>query len=323
MDSRELFFDENHQVIPKPKTENSLQNQMVAMGKALVRARKNMSIEERKLLIMAMTKINWSKTENELVVCLSKLEISEVLNWKIDSSDRSTKVRNLATNLRRHSEICIDGKDKDEWDDGFLVPRIHSTKGDIYIHFAEQFRPLLENLTKDKDFVTIWANDVYGFDSLYAYLLFEDMRMHCDTRQTNWRTYSTKELKDLFGISKDGKGSYMHYDAKKGKEVFDRSNFEKKVLDVAIEEINRGQMIKILPFVGMEATPEKPYKLYEKIKKNGYVTGYLFKYNVFTRQVKADERAECRIREMTAEERADYDRTVEGAVQLEFEWRND
>lgn len=289
MDSRELFLNENHQVIPKPKVENSLQNQMVAMGKALVRARKNMSIEERKLLVMAMTKINWTKSENELVVCLSKLEISEVQNWKIDSSDRSAKVRKLATNLAKHSYIQIDGEDKDDWDDGFLVPRIRSTKGDIYVYFGEQFRPLLENLTKDKDFVTIWANDVYGFDSLYAYLLFEDMRMHCDTRQTNWRTYSTKELKEIFGIPKAGKGSYMRPQEKGG---FDRSNFEKKVLNVAIEEINRGQMIKILPFVGMEATPEKPHKLYEKIKKNGYVAGYLFKYNVFSRQVSDEDEIE-------------------------------
>ena len=281
-----LYADENYMVVPKPIQENSLQNQMVAMGRALVKAKKEMSIEERKLLVMAMTKINWTKSENNLVVGLSKLEIAEVMNWTVDSSDRSAKVRLLANRLAHHSWIEIDGKDKDSWQDGFLISGMHSTRGDLYIHFSEQYRPLLEDLTRDKDFVTIWANDIYGFKSVYSYLLFENLRMNCDTRQTNWRDLSTRQLKELFGIPKDGKGSYMHYDAKKGKSVFDRTNFEQKVLDVAVGEIHdKSQMVKILPFVGEEATPNKPNKMYEKIKRNGYVVAYRFKYIVNTNQI--------------------------------------
>lgn len=265
MDDRRLYLSDDFEVVTRPIECNSLENQMIAMGKALMRAKKTMKIEERKLLIMALTKIKWSKKENPMEVVLSKIEVAEVLNWKYDASDLSKAIRKLAENLARHSFIKIDGIDKDEYDDGFLVPRYRSTRGDLHIYFAEQFRPLLEDLTKDKDFVAIWANDIYGFNSIYAYLLFEELRLHCDTSKTNWRTYSTKQLKDLFGIPKDGKGSYMH--KVKGKDTFNRSEFERKVLDVAIEEINRGQMLHIQPFVGMEATAAKPNKLYAKIKK--------------------------------------------------------
>ncbi len=299
---RELYLAENYKIVTRPITCNSLKNQMVAMGKALMRAKKAMSLEERKLLIMALTRIKWNKADNEIIVPISKVEVCEIMNWNVDSSDRSVKVRNLAKKLAKNSWIEIDGIDKDEWDDGFLVPRIHSTRGDIYIHFAEQFRPLLEDLTKNKDFVTIWANDIYGFKSIYAYLLFEDMRIHCDTQKTNWRTYSTKELKELFSIPKDGKGSYMHFDKKKDKYVFDRSNFEKYVLDVAIKEINQGYMIKILPFIGMEANCEKPNKLYAKIKKNGYIIGYQFKFYIHTRTVPTEEQQ----RAMIEDEQLEY-----------------
>ena len=306
-------MSEGHEITIRPIECNSLENQMIAMGKALMRAKKTMTIEERKLLIMAMTKIKWKESDNDLCVCLSKIEVAEMMGWNINSSDRSAKVRKLATNLRRHSEIFIDGKDKDEWDDGFLVPRIRSTKGDIYVYFAEQFRPLLENLTKDRDFVTIWANDIYKFDSIYAYLLFEELRLHCDTTKTNWRTYSTRELKELFGIPKDGKGSYMH--KVKGKDSFNRSEFEKKVLDVAIAEINQGQMLRILPFVGMEANENKPNKLYAKIKKNGFVTGYQFKYNVYTRTVPT----EAQMQAMVEDKMYEQEEQLPGQLRLELD----
>lgn len=281
---KKLYIGENHEITSRPKEVNSLQNQMVAMGKALMRAKKNMSLDERKLLIIALTKIKWTTTDNVFEVIISKLEIKEVLGWKCESSQLSRNVRKLADSLAKHSFIEMEGADKEKWDNGFLIPRHKGSRGNIHIFFAEQFRPLLENLTKDKDFVTIWANDIYNFKSLYAYLLFEDLRLHSDTTRTNWRTYSTKELKNLFGIPKDGKGSYMHKN-KDGKEVFDRSNFEKYVLDVAIEEINNGQMVRILPFEGMIATPKNKNKIYAKIKKNGFIVGYQFKYDIYASTV--------------------------------------
>lgn len=260
------------------KRENSLQNQMVAMSKALARASKNLSIEEYKLLVMGMTKINWRKEDNNLEVVLSKIEIEQMMGWKADPDQRSKKIRQLAKKLVMHSYIQINGKDKDEWDDGVLLTRMRSTRGDLHLYFAEQFRPMLENLLKDKDFITIWANDVYHFKSVYSYLLFEDLRLNCDTRKMNYREYTTKQLKELLGIPKDGRGSYMRSKENGG---FNRSLFEQKVLDMAIDEINSGQMMTIYPILG---TPEcRKHKCYEKIKKDGYISGYRFKYNVKTR----------------------------------------
>lgn len=280
MEDQKLYFSENFEVITTNNTElmNSLENQMVAMGKALVRAKKNLSETEYKLLIMSLTKINWSKTEHVNEVELDKKEIAEVLGIAQDKN-LSIKLRKMFFNLSAHSQICFDKSDG-EWEDGVLIINRRSTKGSIIVRFNDYYMPLLSNLLKDKDFVTIWANDIYKFESTYAYMLFEELRLHCDTSRTNWRTYTTKQLKELFGIPQTGKGSYMHYDAQKGKDVFDRSNFEKKVLDTAINEINKGQMVNILPIIG--SAEIKKGKCYEKIKKNGFVEGYRFKYVVKT-----------------------------------------
>lgn len=42
MENQELYYDENFEVVTKPRMNqsNSLENEMIAMGKALVRAKK-------------------------------------------------------------------------------------------------------------------------------------------------------------------------------------------------------------------------------------------------------------------------------------------
>lgn len=270
----ELYYDENFSVVSRPEDlKNSLENQLVAMGKALMRAKKNLTETEYKLLIICLTKINWSKDEKINELELDKKEISDVLHMPQDKN-LSVNLRRIFTNMMKNSMISFTRSD-DEYEDGMLVKSIRSTRGSMLVKLNEDYIPLLSNLLKDRDFVTIWSNDIYSFNSKFAYLLFEELRLHCNTQQTNWRTYSTKELKELFGIPKTGKGSYMRSEESGG---FNRNMFEKQVLDVAIDEINEGQMIKILPILGSKEI--KKGKCYEKIKKNGYIVGYQFKYMV-------------------------------------------
>lgn len=226
---------------------------------------------------MCLTKINWAKEVNTNEVELDKREVAEIIGIVIDKN-LSIKLRSMFKNMMIHSMISFDSDDKDVYEDGMLVVKVRSTKGSMIVQFNDYYMPLLSNLLKDKDFVTIWANDIYKFDSNYSYILFEELRLHSDTSRTNWRTYTTKQLKEMFRIPKSGKGSYMRKD-----DGFDRSNFEKKVLDTAIDEINKGQMLKVLPILDSDEC--KKGKCYEKIKKNGYVAGYRFKYVVKTSTV--------------------------------------
>lgn len=292
-----MYLDDRHEILTKPDKPNTLSNQMVAMGKALMRAKKLMSIEERKLLIMALTKMRWNERDNSLTVRMSKVEIAEILEWS-----QTKKLKQLANNLMIHSKIEFAKQDEEFWKSSMLIIDVETQeRGILDITFNPGYRDLLENLSKDRDFVTIWANDVYKFNSVYAYLLFEDLRLHSDTRHTNWRTYTTRELKELFDMPESGKGSYMHFDKRQNKEVFNRTLFEKKVLEQVIKEINQTEMLKIKWFAGCEASEKKPNALYQKEKKNGYVAGYTFKYDIYTHVEASDRYIEAEAEDMQLE----------------------
>lgn len=262
--------------IDEKKKTNSLKDDLVAMSRALAKTQINWSLEERKLFFMCLTKIRWNKAGNNNVVELDKKEIVDALNLKLDSNVRGYYLREAFRKLALHSEVSwTDPKDKEVWEDGFLITGRRSTKGKIYVTINPYFMPHLENLVSRTSFLTYWTTDVYGFKSKFAMLLFEELRMRYDTRYlTNVRSYTTKQLKDIFGLAKED------YVRKNGS--FDRSNFEKYTLDKAIEEINQTQMMSII-CIGKKKNGQDCF--YEKVKKNGFVAGYKLRYVVRPRQM--------------------------------------
>ena len=273
----ELYFDENS--LPGNRTieaKNSVVDEMTAVSRSLAKTQINWSPEEKKLFIMCLTQINWAKGGNSNVIELDKREIIEALGIQIDAHLQSHYLREAFRKLARDSEVhWTDPNDKEIWSDDFLILGRRSTRGKIFVTVNPVFMPHLENLVKNTPYLTIWSTDVYGFKSRFSFALFEELRLRYDARYTtNYRTYSTKQLKDLFGLGKD---DYMRPKEKGG---FNRNLFEKRVLDVAVSEINRTQMMQILP----NGTNSKGKPLcYKKAKKNGFVTGYEFKYFLKTR----------------------------------------
>lgn len=273
----ELYFDENSLPGNLPiEAKNSVVDEMTAVSRSLAKTQINWSPEEKKLFIMCLTQINWAKGGNSNVIELDKREIIEALGIQIDAHLQSHYLREAFRKLARDSEVhWTDPNDQEIWSDDFLILGRRSTRGKMYVTINPVFMPHLENLIKNTPYLTIWSTDVYGFKSRFSFALFEELRLHYDARYTtNYRTYSTKQLKDLFGLGKD---DYMRPKEKGG---FNRNLFEKRVLDVAVSEINRTQMMHILP----NGTNSKGKPLfYKKTKKNGFVTGYEFKYFLKTR----------------------------------------
>ena len=76
-----------------------------------------------------------------------------------------------------------------------------------------------------------------------------------------------KKIKELFDIPKDGKGSYMRTEKNGG---FDRSSFEKYVIDPLCADLTKTEMITLI------VQPDG--KCYEKVKKAGKVMGYKFQW---------------------------------------------
>lgn len=262
---------------------------LIAISKTLARAKDGMSMQEKKLMAICLSKIEWKNVANNLEIWMDKEEIMELLGSTIDSSDRSTYLRKLAQETVRHSELHFSGEDKDEWEDMPLFTRRKSTKNQLMMELYQGAADLVQGL--ECEYITLFLRDILRFDSnidgLRAYTLYEHLRMNSDNRRTNTRIISTKEFKELFNIPKDGKGSYMQYDAKKGKNVFNRSNFEKYVIEPVLKMLSSCEHV-VLHERGQKPNGERIY--YTKIKKHGLVQGYELMYtiNKYPRAVKPE-----------------------------------
>lgn len=257
---------------------------LIAISKTLARAKDGMSMQEKKLMAICLSKIEWKNVANNLEIWMDKEEIMELLGSTIDSSDRSTYLRKLAQETVRHSELHFSGKDKDEWEDMPLFTRRKSTKNQLMMELYQGAADLVQGL--DCEYITLFLRDILRFDSnidgLRAYTLYEHLRMNSDNRRTNTRIISTKEFKELFNIPKDGKGSYMRENG-----GFDRANFEKRVIEPVLKMLGACEHV-VLHERGRKPNGEPLY--YAKIKKHGLVQGYELMYtiNKYPRAIKPE-----------------------------------
>lgn len=267
------------------KVKKSQENKgLIAISKTLARAKDGMSMQEKKLMAICLSKIEWKNVANNLEIWMDKEEIMELLGSTIDSSDRSTYLRKLAQETVRHSELHFSGEDKDEWEDMPLFTRRKSTKNQLMMELYQGAADLVQGL--ECEYITLFLRDILRFDSnidgLRAYTLYEHLRMNSDNRRTNTRIISTKEFKELFNIPKDGKGSYMRENG-----GFDRANFEKRVIEPVLKMLGACEHV-VLHERGRKPNGERIY--YTKLKKHGLVQGYELMYtiNKYPRAVKPE-----------------------------------
>lgn len=260
-----MYYDDYEQLRSDEKEEkNSLENKLVAISNSLAKSQIEWTITEKKLFVMVLTKLVWKDTINEKEIELDKKEIMEVLGTPTAEKNTSLWLRKQFKSMVRKSMISwTDPNDSEIYEDGMLFTLARSTRGKMYVTINEVYKPHLEMLINNYTFFL--ADDVYGFKSSFAYDLFKVLNMLYDKRTwKNKRDFSTKQLKELFGLSKD---DYMRPKEKGG---FDRYNFEKYCVKRAVDEINNGEMVQIWNW--------------GKTKKGGHVMGYFFEYSVKTKR---------------------------------------
>ncbi len=92
---------------------------------------------------------------------MSKREIAEKLD--IDPTNR-TKMREMFKRVMQKSYIQIDGETEDDWDNGFLLTKIRSTKKAISVRFNDTYIPLLDQLSSH--FTEFYLDYVKDFSRL-------------------------------------------------------------------------------------------------------------------------------------------------------------
>lgn len=246
--------------IEDPEVDTSL----IAVSKVFASAIKQMNLAEWKTFVMALTHIKWNE-QNKMFVRLDKKSLAQKLGINSDSDHLSQDLKRAIGSLAEHSKLEFDNQDG--WSNGFFIGQVVCGKESyVRVQFNPVYMPLFEQLGQEKNYITMWADDLFQMSSERSILFYENLRLNSDTRKENSKVYGIKDLKTMFGIPKDGKGSYMRKDGH-----FDRPSFEKRIIDPICEDLAKCSMINL--------TVDEEGKPYRKIKNNrGNVLGYEFQW---------------------------------------------
>ncbi len=237
-------------------SDNMLNDALIVISNLIARATTRWTLEETKLFLCSVSQIK--KRNNENWVTMSKRDIAEKLD--IDPTNRA-KMREMYKRVMQKSYIQIDGETEDDWDDGFLLIQIKSTKKDISVRFNDTYIPLLDQLSTH--FTEFYLDYVKDFSRLSSYNLYVYL---CSWQDSNYaiqnKKIAKKDLAKVFNL-KDGE-YWRNYGTDQAK--FDFPYFERRVLNPAIQEINE---LKSCDMHILSC---------EKVKKGKFVLGYDIRY---------------------------------------------
>lgn len=260
-------------------TDNSLQNQIIAMSNTLAEKSTRFNAAQQRLFYISLAALKRGINANNEVE-IDKEELFEYLH--ITNSHRHADLRKSVVKLMQSSFVQF-GTDE-EFCDGFLIVRARTTRKKVYIGFDAYFLPLIQELADN--YVRLLDDDVISFNSKFSMMLYQNLlkdKWMLTSPDFYGIPYSTKKLKAIFGMSKD---DYMS--TKKGKPSFNRTLFERRTIDIAVEEINE----KSKCIVNLR---------YEKIKKGNRIMAYDFYFDYVDPNTVRRENNEKRQRENTVE----------------------
>ncbi|WP_317301715.1 replication initiation protein [Ligilactobacillus animalis] len=246
--------------------DNDLHNQIIAMDNELAKQATNFTVEEQRLFYITLASIK--PNQKSSIIEIDKKAVLDMLGFQ--SQNQYSRLRQMFTKMIKKS-LILSGDDE-IWNDGFLFYKCRSTKKKIYIYVDDEYIPLLIKL--QPGFTRLLSDDAISFKSKYSMILYQQI-MRLNNKGDFGVGFTTKELKTLFGLSKD---DYVKKDGH-----FNRTTFENRTIDVAVKDINeKSKCIQNLR--------------YEKRKKNGRVQGYVFFFdytdpNEFRTTYNSDEKS--------------------------------
>lgn len=242
-------------------------DRLFAVSRIFARARKGMNLAEQKTFVYALSQLRFSEEPKTNVVYMDKKTLGRIVGVNSDPDHLSINLYRTIQDLPKHSFIKIADQDLDLYDSGFIITRLTMLKNRVRIKFEEEYLRLFTGLTSS--YITMWSTDIFRMNSKRSVQFYEYLRQITDPKKSeNSVLLGIRAIKEMFEIPETGKGSYM-----RGKDGFDRANFEKYVIDPICEDLQQCRMISLI------VQPDG--KLYEKVKRGSRVAGYRF-YWTFT-----------------------------------------
>ena len=213
-----------------------MKNDLVVKHNSLIEARYKLNLNEQKVLLYAITKLDRNKDKFN-VIEFNVAEFTELIG---SESNRYEEIRDIVRSLRR-KEVIINTKEK-EYITGWLSSiNFYKGKGKIKLKFDDELVPYLLQL--QETFTRYKLENILYLKNKHSIRLYELLKQY---EKIGKRKFTVDKLKDLLMLDDKYKRFY---------------DFERYVIKSAIKEINDLTDIKIG---------------YEKIKKGRKIDSILF-----------------------------------------------
>lgn len=220
---------------------NQFNNQLVYMASALARQLR-FSEKEEKLFAMAVSQLDFFSNNGSLCVDLRVADMQEKLGTS-SGSDYSD-FRDQLSRLMDKSKVRVSlGNEDNDTLDGRLIRSVRTVnkRGAIRVRFDDEFIPALQYCKVA--YTRIPLDDTLAYKSRYAIILQRYLTTMYRTSENDPLiqnfNFTTKQLKDMFGLDKD---DYC-YKSGVSKGKFQRTRFEQQTLQLACDEINEKSQV--------------------------------------------------------------------------------
>ena len=247
-------------------------------------------------------KRNLSKIVENNVVRINKQEFFNLMNVNLKKNKTAYETyKNLFNELVKSSHYTFD--DGEDFISGHFIINAYTRKNmrTFNITLDPAYMPVFWHLKGG--YVKLLTEDIVGFDSKYTMDLYKFIMSHTNKKEI---TFTTKQLKDLFGLSKDD------YVSKKGR--FERKRFEERTIDRALKEIEK--KCKTITLI-KQPNEKNQLENYSKIKENGKVKYYKITYIVTDpyQVINQEKQAQTTIDDFISEQEFPRSRTKPGRLQ--------
>jgi plasmid replication initiation protein len=222
----------------------------VIISNSLARESSRYTLEEEKMAHYIFAHLN-PYGENDTKIVLSKKKIINIFGGSSKSTYDTLKWRMKGMMMKS----ILSFKDDKTTLMGVLITLVKWVEGTdvVEITLNEGFMPYLQNLSSY--YTRLDWKSIIAFNSKHALSLYKYLSSWASDNEVTIASFTTKDLKKLFDLDKN---DYMY------NKKFMRHLFEKKVVDVAVNEINERAP-------GMRVT-------WQKTKKGNTVLGYVFEF---------------------------------------------
>ena len=228
---------------------NPYKGRIVSKSNELIEKRTQFTRNQERLFSVALKELQHIKGDE---VHLDKRKLCEYL--KYSGQNAFTNLSNDLSGMKSKSNVKYLNENTQRYIDVSLITRVEIDNDDIIVQFNRDLLPKLRNLSRQ--YTKYFQDDFCSFTSKMSMKLYERL-MEFYIYADSGVVFTTEQLIDVFCLEKNA------YKDSRG--VFQRSNFEKRTIKVAVEEINeKTKCIKNLK--------------YERVKHLGVVY-YRFTYD--------------------------------------------